>query len=118
MIKSFNDLVVYKKSKELLVELHNVTKNLPAKANFLTNQILRASNSIHANIAEGFGRSDAEFKNYLRKSIGSNNEIVSHLEDFKNLSYIDEATFNDLNKKFEVLGRQLYTLRDKWNSQK
>lgn len=118
MIKIFSDLLVYQKSKKLLVKLHEATADFPPKASFLTNQILRAANSIHANIAEGFGRSDAEFKNYLRRSLGSNNEVLSHLEDLKNLSYLDERSFDDLSKEFEILGRQIYVLREKWQTRR
>ena len=54
---------------------------------YLANQLRRAANSMHANIAEEFGRSTAEFSNYLTRALGSAHEIVGHLEDAESCGY-------------------------------
>jgi len=60
----------------------------------LRDQIRRASVSVMANIAEGFGRhSDKEFANFLNVVHGSAAETQSHLYVALDLGYIDEATF-------------------------
>ena len=115
MIVSFQDLEVYKKSKNLFPKIVTVVKKFPKDGSYLRNQILRSGNSIHSNIAEGFGRSEAEFKQYLTRSLGSNNETISHLEDAYSSKYISHDLSEELIKDYTVLGKQIYTLREKWH---
>ena len=114
MIKSFNDLDVYKRSKKLFAELAKIVKVFPKEGQYLKNQILRAGNSIHSNIAEGFGRSEAEFKQYLTRSLGSNNEVLSHLEDAKIVAYINGNLFKRISEEYAILGKQIFRLRESW----
>ncbi len=114
MIKSFQDLEVYQESKKLYVELVKITVTFPKISYSLGDQIRRASNSVHACIAEGYGRSIAEFKHYLTISIGSNNEVISHLEDAFALGYIPIEVFNQYIDICEVLGKRLFRLRQMW----
>lgn len=115
MIKDFHDLEVYKLSKELFVRVNTLASQLPKRADYLSNQVLRAANSIHANIAEGFGRSEAEFKNYLTRALGSANEVTSHLEDIETAGFEDAQV---LRGQYTVLGKRIYTLRERWKRSK
>ena len=81
MIASVNDLEVYRRSKELYPKVIAATKLYPPNEFHLRDQTCRAANGIHACIAEGFGRSVAEFKMYLTRALGSCNETISHLDD-------------------------------------
>jgi len=57
MIKSFEDLEVYRLSVLLVKKVYTIVKDFPAKERFvIIDQLMRASTSIGANIAEGFGR--------------------------------------------------------------
>ena len=115
MIKMFTDLEVYQRSKELYSEIIKLTSTYPTEAKYIKDQTCRAANSIHANIAEGYGRSIAEFKNYLTRALGSCNEVLSHLDDsYRIARYSDEQKTKDLNDKYSVLGKQIYTLRQNW----
>jgi four helix bundle protein len=56
-IKSFQDLVVWQKSMDLVTECYQLAHRLPANEQYgLASQMRRAAVSIPANIAEGFGR--------------------------------------------------------------
>ena len=48
---------VWQKAHQLSIEIFKITANLPRSEDYgLTSQIRRSSNSVPANIAEGFGR--------------------------------------------------------------
>ena len=80
----------------------------------LRDQMCRSANSIHANIAEGFGRSTAEFKLYLTRSLGSCNETKSHIEDAINISLLNELDGTELLEQYRVVSKQIYRLRENW----
>lgn len=51
-----DDLDVYKKLVELIVEVHDITRSFPELEKYeIGSQLRRSSNSVAANIAEGFG---------------------------------------------------------------
>ncbi len=118
MIKTYNDLEVYNDSKKLFEAVSAVVKEFPKEGSALKTQLLRSAPSIHANIAEGFGRSNVEFKNYLRRALGSNNETLSHLEDAVALHYIPMHTGKDFINRYTILGKRIYTLRERWGAKK
>ena len=56
-IKTYQDLEVWKQSKDLVRDIYQLTKKLPKEEQFgLVNQLRRAAVSIPSNIAEGCGR--------------------------------------------------------------
>ena len=72
----------------------------------MTGQIQRASVSIMANIAEGFGRrSDKEFANFLNIAYGSVSEARSHLCVALDLSYIGKETFAEIDGLLDEVSR-------------
>jgi four helix bundle protein len=79
MPKSFEDLAVFKLAYRLSLEIHRASLDFPAiEQRALAEQIRRASKSICANLAEGFGKqaaSPAEFKRFLAMAIGSADEM-------------------------------------------
>jgi four helix bundle protein len=77
----------------------------------LRNQIQRASVSVMANIAEGFGRrSDKEFANFLNMAHGSIAEAQSHLYVALDLSYVDQDSFSRLYSLLEEVSRMTLSL--------
>lgn len=116
MMKSVQDIDSYQRSKKLFPQLVQLVNLFPREALYLKDQMNRAANSIHANIAEGFGRSEAEFKRYLTVSLGSNNELLSHLEDAHSLGYLSKETYDSFFESYTVVGKLLYRLREKWKS--
>jgi len=79
-------------------------------------QIRRAALSIPLNIAEGYGKkqSAAEFKRYLNMSLGSVNEVEVLLDLSCDLKYITEDQHKEYLERYQVLGKQLNTLIQRW----
>jgi four helix bundle protein len=111
-MKDFRTLAVWKKSHELTLLAYKSTKLFPKDELFgLTSQIRRSSSSIPANIAEGCGReSDADFCRFLQIAFGSVNELDYHFVLARDLTLLDEATYQELNGKIFEVKRMLAAL--------
>src|SRR5262249_32076260 len=96
-IKSFEDLDVFQRAYALSLAVHRASLALPRVEQFgLAEQVRRASKSICANLAEGFGKqrdSTAEFKRFLPMAIGSSEEMQVCICYYKDLGYIDDHAF-------------------------
>ena len=70
-IESFQDLVVWQKSMDLVTECYQLARRLPPNEQYgLASQMRRSAVSIPANIAEGFGRwHSKEFVHFLLEAI-------------------------------------------------
>lgn len=80
-MNSFEDLEVWKKSRQLRIEIYELLKTFPADEKFrLVDQLKRASRSVTANIAEGHGRFHyLDNLKFCRNARGSLNEVMDHL---------------------------------------
>ncbi|MCW5976787.1 MAG: four helix bundle protein [Bryobacteraceae bacterium] len=87
--RSFRDLVVWQKAHEFVLAVYRLTGSFPDREKFgLSNQMRRASVSIAANIAEGFGkRSPAEKARFLNIAEGSLEECRYYLILTHDLGY-------------------------------
>jgi len=66
----------------------------------LVDQLLRASRSVTANIAEGYGRYHyQENIQFCRQARGSLYELIDHLSVALDEGYIDEDKFNRFRKE-------------------
>jgi four helix bundle protein len=79
-IRSYKDIEVWQLAMELVELCYKATAKFPRDEVFgLTAQIRRASVSIAANIAEGYGRElTGSFIQFLRVSQGSVKELETH----------------------------------------
>ncbi len=92
IIKSFEDIIAWKKAKELNILIYKEFRN--CRDFSFRDQIQRASVSIMNNIAEGFERGgNKEFKNFLFISKGSCAEVRSMLNLALELKYVNEIDF-------------------------
>ena len=100
-IYSFEELEVYKTARELRKMISKLIKTFPSQEKFrLTDQLLRSSRSITANIAEGFGRFHyQENIQFCRQARGSLNETLDHLSCAFDELYIKEDTFVSFRDK-------------------
>ena len=114
MIKHFRDLEVYRKAQALYPEIISFVKDFPREGFSLRDQLARSANGIQANIAEGFGRSPAEFKMYLTRALGSCNETISHINDALNVGFGDKEKGRMLLREYEIVARQIFRLRENW----
>lgn len=89
-MKSHKDLIVWKKSMELVTDIYTVTKRFPKDETFgLVSQMRRAAVSIPSNIAEGYGRFyEKERIRFLSTALGSASEVETQLYISKNLDFI------------------------------
>ncbi|TSC83644.1 MAG: S23 ribosomal protein [Parcubacteria group bacterium Gr01-1014_17] len=114
-MKSFRDLEVYNRASNIFPKIYKMVRLWNTiDQREIGSQIIRAANSIHANIAEGCGKSPADFKRYLGNSIGSCDEMHSHLKDVKNVGLITNALFDDLVSEYTIIGKQLNRLKQNW----
>ncbi len=100
--KSFEEMEVWKKSREFRIQVANVAKSFPKEEKYrLTDQIIRASRSIPANIAEGFGRfHHQENIQFCRIARGSLYETLEHIICAFDEKYITEEVYQELRNQF------------------
>jgi four helix bundle protein len=110
--RRIEDIQVWQKAREVTKMIYAVTGNGSFAKDFgLRSQIQRASVSIMANIAEGFGRrSDKEFANFLNMAHGSVSETQSHLYVALDLHYVDQVTFTKLYELLDEISRMTLAL--------
>ena len=80
-IRSFRDLVAWRKAVDLCQVVYDVSKRFPADERFgLVLQIRRAAVSVPSNIAEGYGRrSRGDYLRFLNVALGSLCELETQL---------------------------------------
>lgn len=91
MKHNFKELLVWKKSIDLVKSVYLLTSALPSEEKFgLISQMNRSSVSIPSNIAEGSGRtSNKEFLYFLNIAISSSYELETQLIISNQLFLID-----------------------------
>lgn len=90
VFRKFEDIIAWQKAREATRKVYRLTTEGEFSRDYdLRNQIRRASVSIMANIAEGFGRrSDKEFANFTNIAHASATETQSHLYVALDLGYL------------------------------
>jgi four helix bundle protein len=106
-MRSHNNLEVWKKSVDFVVEIYRATDGFPKEEKYgLTSQVRRASVSIPANIAEGAGRkSDKEFIHFLSTAQGSASEVETELLIANRLGFLPDMKYNALCGSLDEIGR-------------
>lgn len=110
----FENLRVWQFAMDYGERINELSMSFPEREKFnLSSQILRASDSVALNIAEGsIGQSNPEFKKSLGYAIRSLAETVTCLYKAKRREYLTEQKFNDLYKDAFQLMNQLIALRN------
>ena len=108
-IKIFKDLIVWKKSHQLVLDVYKLTKLFPKEELFaLTSQIRRAAVSVPANIVEGFRRkSFRDSLNFYRISDASLEELKYHILLARDLAYFSETDYQHFVQTSDEVGRIL-----------
>jgi len=106
-MQDITDLRVYQLSMKLLDKINSFLDQLPRKDYDLYHQILRASRSIPALLAEGFAKksSQRDFRHFVIMALGSSDEVITHLR-------IAKADFL-LIEEYKSLSKQLNSLAQK-----
>ena len=109
--KSFKDLIVWQKSRDLAIAVYKLSKQFPKSELYgLTSQTRRAAISISSNIAESYHRFHyKEKQQFLMIAFGSGSELESQIEIakvlFPNLSY--QETEQNLQEVMKILNNFL-----------
>lgn len=105
------NLVVYKKSIELVSETYLLTEALPADERFgLISQIRRSAVSIPSNIAEGASRkSTKERRRFYEISRSSLVELDTQIEITLTLNFLEE----NQTEKLESLASEVFAMLSK-----
>ena len=101
VIRSFEDLEVYKMARNLSDHVGQLIKKLPGVEEYnLKHQMRRAKLSMTNNIAEGFGRYHyQENIQFCRESRGSICELIDDFIEFYASGYTDENKTDELKSE-------------------
>ncbi len=104
-IQSFTGLEAWRTGHQLVLDAHRITDEFPSKEQFgLTSQMRRSSVFITSNIAERFSRRTKQDKvHFYTMATGSLTELQNQMLVAKDVSYVDNETFQDLT------GQAVYT---------
>ena len=108
----FYALPVYQTGRSFRKEISTVVKKYFPKTGkyHLKSQVLDASRSITANIAEGFGRCHhQENIRFSGNSGGSLDETLDHMITAHDEKYITKEILSDINKDYKERSKQLNT---------
>lgn len=109
IVQSYRDLVVWKKSMTLVLDVYRSTQAFPKPETYgLVAQLRRAAVSIPSHIAEGQARlSTAEFKQSLGHARGSLMEVETQILISQELGYLERDQSENLLSSSAEVGRIL-----------
>jgi len=112
VINSYRDLEVWQKAMELVTDIYKVTHTYPKEELYgLINQLRRASVSVPANIAEGWGRGTTkEYIQFLRIARGSLLELETLMTISHNLGYVNAQDPEPIFKKIQEINKMINDL--------
>ena len=113
-IQSFEDLEVYQKLVRLHLDVNKLTLTFPKFEMYeLGSQLRRASNSIPANVAEGWNNNHINlYLEGINRAIGELQETKHHLLVAYQKEYLDKSQFDDLISSYEESAKMLHGLRN------
>ena len=111
-MRKVEDLDVFKLSHSLALEIFELTKNFPEEEKFgLISQMRRAAYSVPMNLMEGAHRlSSKEYRQFVGIAKGSAGEVKYQLLLTRDLKYISEGQYSNLNPKYERVSQMLTRL--------
>ena len=105
---NFTELLAYKKSFGLAMEIFSISKSFPTEEKYsLTDQIRRSSRSVTANIAEAY-RKRRYVKHFISKltdSDGENSETNVQLQFALSCEHITIEKFTELTEQNKEIGK-------------
>ncbi len=115
-LTSYKELIFWQKSRTVSLQTVNMIRKLPydIASKIIINQLLRASFSVGANIAEGFGKYlGKEYCRFLQISLGSAREVEYWLELLKDIDNgFENEIIRILNTNSEVIKMLVVTLKN------
>jgi four helix bundle protein len=108
-MRDFKKLKVWEKAHHFALQVYRITKKFPSDERFgLAAQLQRAATSVPTNIAEGCGReSERELARFMSISAGSTSEVEYQLLLARDLDYIKDETYRELNQQINEVKKML-----------
>jgi len=109
-IARFEDLSVWQKAHQLVLQVYRITGSFPAEERFgLSSQMRRAAVSVPANLAEGFKKRGVKDKlNFYNIAQGSLEELRYYLILSKDLGYLSDN--HEMVEAADEIARMLHGL--------
>ena len=117
--RSFKDLRVYQKAREVSRTVFRLSKTFPKEEMYsLTDQIRRAVRSVGAQLAEAWGkrRYERHFVSKLTDADAAQMETQHWVGEALDCGYISDADAGKLNSGLEEIGRMLNSMMEKADS--
>jgi len=97
---NYKNLKIWQLGLEIMNDISDVLQTFPKHERFdLSTQMSKCSISMPSNIAEGSGRTDKSFKNFIDYSLGSSFELGTQLLVAYHRKYIDNETLKTIEDK-------------------
>ncbi|WP_248928938.1 four helix bundle protein [Paenibacillus hamazuiensis] len=111
-VRDFRRLAVYQKAMDWIGQIREIVKAWDWEdRKIVGNQILRASTSVAANLAEGNGQLYLQKEiNFINNSLGSCGESQMWLEEARNAGLIDQQTFERLDNEAVEIRKMLVAM--------
>jgi four helix bundle protein len=108
-IRSFEDLEIYQRLCKLHIEIHNLTLTFPKfEMHELGSQLRRSSNSIPANLAEGWNNKHINiYLEGINRALGELRETKHHLTIAYKKNYLSEEIYREYIERYDECGRML-----------
>jgi len=108
-VNSYKDLQIWQRSIELCNAIYQLSSSFPKEEIYgITNQMRRCSVSIPSNIAEGFGRSNRSYINFLHISRGSLYELDTQVTLVKKLNLTsNEESISFVEQEISEIGKMI-----------
>lgn len=118
MLKTYRDLLIWKRSIDLATKVYKVTEIFPKSEIYgIVSQMRRSAVSISSNIAEGRNRGTRkDFAQFLRIALGSTAELESQTEISKNLNFINQIEYSQIISETNEIGMMLRAIIRKLDS--
>lgn len=111
IIRSFEDLEVYKRAYKISLDIHKVSLKFPSiEQNGLAHQLRRASQEICTHLAGGFGKqkySPNDYKRSMNTAIGCCDEMRVWLRYCLDLDYIEFDQWQTWRESYQELAKML-----------
>ena len=117
--QGFERLDVYRRSYAAALRVHSLSLGFPEiERQVLGDQMRRASRSIPAMIAEGFGRrrlSGKDYRRFLEMATGSADEMQVWASFARDLGYLDLSKADAMRDEYREIAAMLQGLSRAWD---
>ena len=118
-IQKITDLRIYNQAYDLSMDIFKLASGFPKKEMYsLTDQVIRSSRSVAANIREGYARREYEkvFIRHLSTAIGSAEETRTWLAFARDCNYVEDKKYKELDDAYDGLSAMIYRLSKNWTT--